>query len=126
MEDYCDKKIKIRTVQNIALSEDVFYPSGWRCQTTVEAPPDHVIWFNFHFFDVGRPSVIYCTDVLRIYDGKTTADFDIEFAVIYNKRSTSSWMLIPNELVQKEGFFTPVFAYLLLYFKTQDVIKLQH
>lgn len=126
MEDYCDKKIKIRTVQNIALSEDVFYPSGWRCQTTVEAPPDHVIWFNFHFFDVGRPSVIYCTDVLRIYDGKTTADFDIEFAVIYNKRRKSSWMLIPNELVQKEVFFTSVFAYLLLYFKKQDVIKLQH
>lgn len=77
MEDYCDKKIKIRTVQNIALSEDVFYPSGWRCQTTLEAPPDHVIWFNFHFFDVGRPSVIYCTDVLRIYDGDTTQSPEI-------------------------------------------------
>ena len=72
MEDYCDKKIKIKEAQSIALSEDVFYPSGWRCQTTFEAPHNHVIWFNFHYFDVGRPSVIYCTDVLRIYDGKIT------------------------------------------------------
>ena len=72
MEDYCDKKIKIKEAQSIALSEDVFYPSGWRCQTTFEAPHNHVIWFNFHYFDIGRPSVIYCTDVLRIYDGKIT------------------------------------------------------
>nr|XP_022344517.1 low-density lipoprotein receptor-related protein 12-like [Crassostrea virginica] len=72
VENYCDKKIKIKEAQSIALSEDVFYPSGWRCQTTLEAPHNHVIWFNFHYFDVGRPSVIYCTDVLRIYDGEST------------------------------------------------------
>ncbi|XP_061188363.1 membrane frizzled-related protein-like [Saccostrea echinata] len=77
MEDYCDKKIKITSAQEIHLSKDVFYPTGWRCQTTIEAPPNHVIWFNFHYFDVGRPSVIYCTDVLRIYDGDSTRSLEI-------------------------------------------------
>jgi hypothetical protein len=69
MEDYCNKKIRIKSSQNMLLSEDMFYPTGWRCQTTLEAPPNHVIWINFQYFDVGRPSVIYCTDVLRVYDG---------------------------------------------------------
>lgn len=45
----------------------------------------YVIWFNFYYFDVGRLLVIYCIDVLRIYDGKIINDFDFEFVVIYNK-----------------------------------------
>ncbi|XP_048768540.1 low-density lipoprotein receptor-related protein 12-like [Ostrea edulis] len=77
MEDYCNKKVRIKSTQNILLSEDMFYPTGWRCQMTVEAPPNHVIWINFHYFDVGRPSVIYCTDVLRIYDGDDTQSPEI-------------------------------------------------
>ena len=83
MEDYCDKKIKIKEAQSIALSEDVFYP---RCQTTFEAPHNHVIWFNFHYFDVGRPSVIYCTYVLRIYDGKITFSHALNSSAKIKKR----------------------------------------
>ena len=71
VEDYWEK-IKITEAQRIALSENVFYPGGWRCQTMLEAPHNLVIWLNFHYFDIWRPSVIYCTDVLRIYDGKIT------------------------------------------------------
>ena len=43
----------------------------------LEAHHKHVIWFNFHYIDIWRPSVIYCTDVLRIYDSKITFSHDL-------------------------------------------------
>ena len=69
--------------QSKALSEGVYYPGGLRCQTMLETHHNHVIWLNFHYFDIWRPSVIYCTDVLRIYDGKITFNH-----ALYNSAKT--------------------------------------
>ena len=62
--------MKVDTAQTISLSKDLFYPAGWSCLVTIQVPANHVIWLTFQTFDVGRPTIVYCTDVLRIYDGK--------------------------------------------------------
>ena len=80
------KKIKIMKAQSIALSEDIHYPGGWRRQTMLKAHHNQVIWFNFLYFGIWRPSVIYCTDVRIIYDGT------ISFShAIYNSAKNLKW-----------------------------------
>ncbi|KAK3086054.1 hypothetical protein FSP39_012755, partial [Pinctada imbricata] len=72
IENHCGGIINIHTSKSISLSADLFYPTGWSCQTKLVVPRDHIIWLTFTKFDVGRPSIVYCTDVLRIYDGQDT------------------------------------------------------
>ncbi|XP_021379147.1 enteropeptidase-like isoform X2 [Mizuhopecten yessoensis] len=69
IEDHCSQRIKLPLFQRLALTRDVFYKDGWRCDVTLEAEANHVVSISFKKFDIGRSKLKVCKDVLRIYDG---------------------------------------------------------